>query len=451
MRPLPARPAPIRRSFPTQGACRLLTGLLLAVAMGLPLPAQSQAATGAQAPAQGGAVQGGAAQGGGTQAGAQTGKAPAPGGKPARGPVDVGVMQLGSEVVPLSVTLPGRAVAHAATAIRPRVGGILTEILYTPGTRVEAGAPLFRIDPLTYEAALVTAEAALARAEAKLPVAEAAQSRAKKLEGAASTTVVLDAARAAALAARADVEEAQAQVRLAKAQLSWTTVTAPISGIIGVEAVSVGDLVTANQSEALAQLVQIDPIYVDVTEPSVNSLRLAERIAKGEVRASEAAHLRLTLEDGTPYEPLGELVAPGPTVSATTATRSLRFRFPNPDGRILPGMFLRGDLEQGRIEAILVPQRATTRGPDGSLNAWVAVEGKAKGVKLIASGTYGNAWVVTAGVAAGDTLLVDGTTNLREGAEVRPVPVTIDALGVVRTAQPNAGSPKAADSPKPGN
>ncbi len=434
-------PAPSKRPrvlVPRSSAAPGIVALLLALATALPYPAQGQAAAGAQATSRPAA-----------------GSDPASGGSgaKARGPVEVGVVSLKREVVPLSVTLPGRAVAHAATAIRPRVGGIITDILYTPGTRVQAGAPLFRIDPLTYDAALVSARAALSRARAQLPVAEAALSRAEKLEGAATTTATLDAARAAALSARADVDEAEAQVRLAEAQLSWTRVTAPISGIIGVAAVSVGDLVTANQSEALAELVQIDPIYVDVTEPSVNGLRLAERIARGEIEASQTVQLRLTLEDGTPYEPLGELVAPGPTVSATTATRSLRFRFPNPDGRILPGMFLRGDLEQGRIEAILVPQRATTRAPDGSLNAWVAEGGKARARKLEASGTHGNTWVVVAGVREGETLLVDGTTNLREGAEVKPVPVTIDALGVVRTtAQPEApADTRPADAPRPGN
>lgn len=426
MRPFPALTARSTIRARQSSAGRAIV-LLLASSVALPGPAWAQAAAGAQSTA--------------TQSGA-TGGGAGPGVMPARGPAEVGVMTLQTGVVPVSVTLPGRAVAHAATAIRPRVGGIITEILYTPGTQVTAGAPLFRIDPLTYEAALVSARAALARSEAQLPVAEAALSRAQKLEGAASTTATLDAARAAALAARADVDEARAQLNLAEAQLSWTEVKAPIPGIIGVAAVSVGDLVTASQSDALAELVQIDPIYVDVTEPSVNGLRLAERIAKGELRATDAARLRLTLEDGTPYAPPGELIAPAPTVSATTATRSLRFRFPNPDGRILPGMFLRGDLEQGMIDAILVPQRATSRAPDGSLNAWVAEGGKARARKLVAAGTHGNSWVVTAGVTAGETLLVDGTTNLREGDEVKPLPVTIDALGVVRNvdqaAQPRA-------------
>lgn len=436
MPPFAARTA---RRLPRPRRGGVLMALLLGLCVALPDPVQAQAAAGAQATSQPG-----------RQAQPDAGGKPAPGapgGKSPRGPAEVGVMQLQKELVPLSVTLPGRAVAHAATSIRPRVGGIITEILYTPGTRVQAGAPLFSIDPLTYDAALVSARAALSRARAQLPVAEAALSRAQKLEGAATTTATLDAARAAALSARADVEEAEAQVRLAEAQVSWTRVTAPISGIIGVAAVSVGDLVTANQSEALAELVQIDPIYVDVTEPSVNGLRLAERIARGEVEAADAARLRLTLEDGTPYAPLGELVAPGPTVSATTATRLLRFRFPNPESRILPGMFLRGDLEQGRIEAILVPQRATTRGADGSLNAWVAEDGKAHARKLTASGNHGNAWVVEAGVSEGETLLVDGTTNLREGAEVKPVPVTIDELGVVRTIETPANDEAPAATP----
>ena len=421
--------------------------MLLALSVALPAPALAQSASGAQAPAPSKGQPAGTGGGAGGGAGGGMGDG-AHGSGTTRGPAEVGVMQVQSQTVPLSVTLPGRAVAHATTAIRPRVGGIITEILYVPGTQVQAGTPLFRIDPLAYEAAQISARAELARAEARLPVAEAALLRAEKLEGATTTVAALDTARAAALAARADVEEARAQLRLADAQLSWTEVTAPISGIIGVATVSVGDLVTANQAGAMAELVQIDPIYVDVTEPSVDRLRMAARIASGEVRAPATPRLRLMLEDGTEYDPAGELVAPGPTVSVTTATRSLRFRFPNPEGRILPGMFLRGDLEQGDLTAILVPQRATSRSPDGSLNAWVAEDGKARARKLTALGTHGNAWVVTGGVAAGETLLVDGTTNLHEGDGLTQVPVTIDALGVVRAA----GQPvRPADTAKPGN
>lgn len=356
------------------------------------------------------------------------------GGGGPRGPVEVGVMVLETATVPVSTTLPGRAVSANAALIRPRVGGIITQILFTPGARVEVGAPLFQLDPLQYQAALATAEARLARARAALPVAETAYDRAKALAATEATSrSALQSAEAEALKARADVAEAEADLRLAQAELSWTTITAPVSGVIGVPLAAVGDVVTANQAAALAELVQLDPIYVDVTEPSVSAMRMAERVARGEV-TPRAPELRLMLENGRPHDAPGRLVSPTATVSPTTGTRLLRFTVPNPDGTILPGMFLRGDLALGETRAILVPQRATERAPDGSLTAFFVEEGRARKRVLVELGTHDNAWIVQTGAGPGDVLVVDGLNTLRDGAEVTTVPVAIDPLGVVRGA-----------------
>lgn len=352
------------------------------------------------------------------------------------GPVTVGVMVLETATVPVSTTLPGRAVSANAALIRPRVGGIITQILFTPGARVEAGAPLVQLDPLQYEAALVTAQARLARARAALPVAETAFDRARALAATAATSQsALQSAEAEALKARADVAEAEADLHLAQAQLSWTTITAPVAGVIGVPLAAVGDVVTANQAAALAEVVQLDPIHVDVTEPVVSAMRLAEQVARGEV-TRRAPELWLTLENGQPHDTPGQLISPTATVSPTTGTRMLRFSVANPDGTILPGMFLRGDLALGDTSAVLVPQRATERAPDGSLTAYFVEEGRARKRVLVEAGTHDNAWILRSGAVPGDVLVVDGLNTLRDGAEVTTVPVAIDALGVVRDTAP---------------
>ncbi|MCL7464068.1 efflux RND transporter periplasmic adaptor subunit [Phaeovulum sp. NW3] len=412
---MPIRLAQATRRLARAAATATLFGAALAGAFALPAPAQQS-----QRPGQGQ----GQGQGQGTPR-----------------PTEVGVMVLQEAVVPVSTTLPGRAVSPNATVIRPRVGGAITEILFTPGTRVEPGTPLFRIDPVQHEAALASARAALERARAALPVAETAFDRARTLAAtAAASRSALDNAEAEALKARADVAKAEADLRLAEAQLSWTTITAPVGGVIGVPLAAVGDVVTANQAAALADLVQIDPIYVDVTEPTVARLRLEASIAAGEI-TPRAPDLRLTLETGAPYDHAGTLVSPGPTVSTTTATRVLRFSVPNPDARILPGMFLRGDLSLGETRTVLVPQRATERAPDGSLTAFLVEDGVARKRVLVEAGTHDNAWIIRAGASAGDVVVIDGLARLRDGAPVTTVPVAIDASGVVRDLPPDADQP----------
>lgn len=372
---------------------------------------------------------------------------------PSDGPRPVGVVTVESQSVPLVSTLPGRAVATDSVAIRPRVDGIVTEVLYSPGQPISAGAPMFRIDPATYAAEVEQARANLASARAAVPQAEAAFERIRQLQGSAASRSSLEEAQAAMEQARAAQQAAEAALTLAETRLSWTTITSPLDGLTSVAAVSPGDLVTSGQSDALATVTQLDPIDVDMYEPSARLQRMRERVESGEIQRSETLNAQLTLENGMSYAARGEMVAPGYTVSTSTGAIDFRFRFENKERRILPGMFVRGRIEIGRIDAVLVPQMAATRGRDGTLTAWVAQDGKATRRVLTEEGVHENAWIVTAGLKTGEVLIVNGSDSLAEGAEVSPVPVEIDGNGVVRdlsaigTATGTAATTAPADQP----
>lgn len=360
---------------------------------------------------------------------------------PAQGARAVGTIVLQSESVPLISTIPGRAVARDAVSIRPRVDGFVTDILYSPGQPIKAGAPMFQIDRTTYQASVEQARANLASARAAVPQAQAAYDRTRRLQGSAATQSSLEEALATLEQAQAAEMAAEAALRTAEAQLSWTTITSPLDGLPSVSAVSVGDLVTAGQSDALATVTQLDPIDVDMFEPSARLQRIRDRIEAGTIQRADSINAQLTLENGRTYAAKGELVAPGFEVSTSTGAIDFRFRFENPESRILPGMFVRGSIEIGRIQAILVPQMAATRGRDGTLSAWVAEDGKAVRRTLTEEGVHENAWIVTGGLNPGERLIVNGTTGLAQGAEIAPTPVEIDENGVVRDLPPDGTDP----------
>ncbi|WP_265500999.1 efflux RND transporter periplasmic adaptor subunit [Paracoccus beibuensis] len=361
--------------------------------------------------------------------------AQAPEGMP---PKQVGVVEVALQDVPRIVTLPGRAVAANSTDIRPRVGGIVTDILYQPGKPIDAGTPMFKIDDTTYQANLASAEAQVASAEAQVTQAESAYSRTEQLLGSGTTQAQVETARATLDQARAAVQSAAAALTLARAELGWTTVTSPIAGIATVSETSVGDLVTAGQADAMATVIQLDPIEVDMYEPAARFLSLLDDIGAGNLRLNDELNAKLTLEDGQTYQAVGELVAPGVTVSTSTGSIDTRFRFDNPNNLLLPGMFLRGQVELGVTPAFLVSQSAAVRDKIGNLSAWVVEDGKVSQRRLTEDGTYQNQWIVTDGIEEGDMLVVDGLAGLAEGAEVVTVPVTFDENGVVRDIAPPA-------------
>ncbi len=350
------------------------------------------------------------------------------------GMTEVGVMVLSETEVPFTTTLPGRAVAKEQTEIRPRVEGVIEEIAYTAGQRVEAGDLLFRLDAETYEAAYASAEAARDSAEATLITAQAAYDRYTKLEGVGASTSDLESARATLAQAKASVKSAEADLKQAQLDLDRVEIRSPIAGIPDVPEFSVGSLVTANQSDALTTVTRLDPIYVDVSESSARLMRIREQVDAGTLTPGKQLDVTLTLENGEVYDGKGTLISPGVTVSTTTGSIDLRFEFDNPDRLILPGQFLRVDVTLGTSKAILVPQRATTRQSDGTLTAFVAEDGTAHQVTLSYSETANNAWIVTDGVSVGDEIILDGLTNLTDGATITTVPVTINDAGVVEDA-----------------
>ncbi|MBU2958186.1 efflux RND transporter periplasmic adaptor subunit [Paracoccus sp. 1_MG-2023] len=354
-------------------------------------------------------------------------------------PKTVGVMQVEEQDVPRIFTLPGRAVAANAAEIRPRVSGIVTEVLYEPGQEIAKGTPMFRIDATTYEAGVAAAQADLAAAQATLTEAESSLSRNRALLGSGATQAAVDSAQATRDQAQAQVDAAEAALVQAQAELDWTTVTSPLDGIASVADTSIGDLVTANQADAMATVTQLDPVEVDMYEPSSRFLTVLDDISDGSLRLNEELRATLTLENGRTYQAVGELIAPGVTVSTSTGSIDTRFRFDNPEKLILPGMFLRGQVDLGVTTAILVPQTAATRDKIGQLSAWVIKDGKATRRDLTTEGSYQNQWIVIDGLEDGETLVVEGASGLSEGAEVQTAPVVIDENGVIRDApQPEA-------------
>ena len=365
-----------------------------------------------------------------------------PGGPGGRsGPSEVGVMPVTRADVPVTVELPGRATAFQLAAVRPKVGGEITEIPYEAGTLVEAGTVLFRLEDETLAVELTAREVAVASAQAALEGAQATVDRYRKLSGSGVTQADLESAVVLLAAARAALGSAELQRDLAELALRRTEIRSPIRGIAAVTPFSVGDTVSEGQSDALTEVAQVDPIYVDVSESRARILRHQRSIADGSMERFDSGGVaQLTLETGETYAQPGRILAPGTQVSATTGTIPIRLQFPNPERQILPGQFVRVTLTIGRINAFLVPQRATSRAASGDLTAFVARDGKAVEVRLSEVGTHENAWIVTEGLEDGDRLILDGLSNLRDGAEITTVPVEIDESGVVRDAEDAAAA-----------
>ncbi|MFY1713060.1 efflux RND transporter periplasmic adaptor subunit [Tritonibacter mobilis] len=358
---------------------------------------------------------------------------PMPGGD--RGPIPAGVITLSEAQVPFSVTLPGRAIAYEEVNIRPRVDGTISEIPYEAGRKVEKGDVLFRIEGDTFEVDVAAAEAEVARAEAAVTAAEATLSRYERLQGTGVTIEDVENARVTVLQNKAELSSANAKLKLARLNLERTEIRSPITGIVAVSEVSVGAVVTANQADALTTVTRLDPIYIDVEESSKRLAEVRALMEGGTLQRGEGLDLTLTLENGVQYDQKGTLESPGTRVSTTTGSFEFRIRFDNPERHILPGQFLRVEIELGTTRAVMVPQGATSRAADGTLTAFVAVDGKAEQRELTEHGSYQNAWIVTEGITPGEALIVDGLMAMRDGADIQPVSVEISENGVVTDAK----------------
>ncbi|EPR38725.1 efflux transporter, RND family, MFP subunit [Desulfovibrio sp. X2] len=345
---------------------------------------------------------------------------------------EVGVVTLAKEPVTLTTTLPGRTAAHLIAEVRPQVGGILEKRLFTEGGDVKAGQVLYRIDPAPYQAAYDQAKANLAQAEANLvPLKLKAERYADLIRDNAVSRQDYEDAEAAAKQAEALIQADKAVLDTAAINLGYTKITAPISGHIGRSSVTEGALLTADQATALATVRQLDPIYVDVTQSSVDMLRLKRDMASGRLKSAgkDQAEVRLLLEDGTSYAHTGKLQFSEVAVDQSTGAVTLRAIFPNPDHLLLPGMYVRAVLEEGVDEsAILAPQQGVTHDTKGRATALVVTADDTVEQRILTvDRAMGDKWLVTSGLAAGDRLVVDGLQRVRPGIKVRPVPATLPA------------------------
>ncbi|HNE00461.1 MAG TPA: efflux RND transporter periplasmic adaptor subunit [Plasticicumulans sp.] len=345
-------------------------------------------------------------------------------------PVEVGVVEIRPEPLTLTTELPGRTRAHLVAEVRPQVGGIIEQRLFREGAEVGAGDLLYRIDPASFQAAYDSAKAALAKAQADIRSVQLKAERYKDLVRIkAVSDQDYDDARAALAQAQAEVEAQKAALETARINLDYTQVRAPIAGRIGRSSVTPGALVTADQTTALATIQQLDPVYVDVQRSSTEWLELQQALKSGRLShpgADGSVAVRLKLEDGSDYPQTGRLLFSEVTVDAGTGAITLRAEFPNPDQRLLPGMYVRAVLEEGIAQqALLVPQRAVSRDARGKASALVVnADGKAERRDLVTERAVGDRWLVTTGIAAGERVIVDNLQKVKAGALVKPLPWT---------------------------
>jgi membrane fusion protein (multidrug efflux system) len=373
--------------------------------------------------------------------------------------------------VTLTTELPGRTSAYLVAEIRPQVSGLLRKRLFTEGAEVKAGQLLYEIDPAPFQAAYASAQAnvlaaeraadrargaweasiaGLKRHEATLTLARTNSQRIGNLhqrnaisamenDQAVANVDVADATlrvaeaqinsdKDAVAAAEAAIQQATAALETARINLDYTKINAPITGRIGRSAVTEGAIVTAYQPVALSTIQQLDPIFVDVPQSTVELNRLKRSLANGRLKENGTDRVKIVLEDGTAYPAEGDLKFRDVTVDPTTGSVTLRIVVPNPDATLLPGMFVRAIIDEGIQErAILAPQQAVSRDPKG--NPYVLIvnaEGKVEQRSLATDRALGNQWLVASGLAAGDCVIIEGLQKVRAGATVKVVEPSAD-------------------------
>ena len=342
-----------------------------------------------------------------------------------RGPPEVGFRVMHSTTVALTTELPGRISAFQTAEVRPQITGLIQRRLFAEGSYVRAGQPLYQIDSSIYRATAAQAEANLASARANEAAAAARADRYRPLaaEQAIAQQDYTDAL-AAAKAARASINQTTAALSAARTHLRFTTVPAPISGRIGRSLLTEGALATSNQTGPLAVISVLDPVYVDLQQSAGDLLRLRKLLAAGNGAAPLSAEVRLKLDDGSDYGMAGRVEFSEVTSDPATGTVNLRARFANPQGLLLPGMFVRATIAQAsQTGAFLVPQVALTRDPKGVAQVFVVgPDNKAIRKPVTAEHTQGDAWVVTEGLKDGDRVITQGIGKLKPGQPVNPVP-----------------------------
>jgi membrane fusion protein (multidrug efflux system) len=357
-----------------------------------------------------------------------------------RGPITVGFVVVQPTSVPLQTTLGGRTVAFETSEVRPQVNGLIRARQFGEGTFVRKGQPLYQIDPSLYRAAVNQASANVASARAQAEAARTLAARYKPLvEQQAISKQDYTNAVAQARQADAAVAQTSAALRTAQINLHYTSIPAPISGRIGRSLATVGALVTANQTDPLAVITRVDPIYVDMQQSAADLLALRRALSSGGAMPG-STQVRLKLDDGSDYAYTGTVQFAEMITNESTGTVTLRAQFPNPQGTLLPGMFVQSIFTQAvDPNVFLVPQPAVQRDIGGE--AYVYVVGprnKAERRAVNATRTYGAYWVVKSGLKPGDKVITQGTGNLRAGAPIKPVPQTAPQKLV--PGKPGAGS-----------
>ncbi|MBR8129270.1 efflux RND transporter periplasmic adaptor subunit [Burkholderia ambifaria] len=368
---------------------------------------------------------------------------------------EVGVVTVQPQAVPVFTELPGRTSAFLVAQVRARVDGIVLRREFTEGGDVKAGQRLYKIDPAPYIAQLNSAKATLAKAQANLVTQNALVARYKVLVAAnAVSKQEYDNAVATQGQAAADVAAGKAAVDTAQINLGYTDVVSPITGRVGISQVTPGAYVQASQATLMSTVQQLDPVYVDLTQSSLEGLKLRQDVQSGRLKTSGpgAAKVSLILEDGKTYSDAGKLQFSDVTVDQTTGSVTIRAVFPNPGRVLLPGMFVRARIEEGVNEnAYLVPQIGVTHDAKGQAVALVVnASNKVETRPLKTTGMQGQNWIVEGGLQAGDRVIVQGVEKVRPGATVKSVaaqlPAADGASGAAVSAAPAAAASGAAAS-----
>ncbi len=337
------------------------------------------------------------------------------------GPGQVTVVTLKPETVTLTRELAGRANGYQVAEVRPQVSGIVAKRLFTEGSVVKAGDPLYQLDDAAYRAQANSARAQLARAEASANAARLAARRSSELVKSRVISVQDDEnAQAAWKQAEADVLAARASLDAANVTLGYARITAPISGQIGKSSVTQGALVSAGQAEPLATINQLDPIYIDVTQSSAELLQLRRELAAGRLQDNQTLPVSILMEDGSTFEHKGTLEFSEVSVDPTTGSFGLRVKVDNPDGLLMPGMYVRAVIGGGvRSDAVLVPMQGIARDPKGDTTAMVVGKDNKVEVRPVkVSRTVGDKWLVEDGLKAGDKVIVEGLQKIGPGMPV---------------------------------
>jgi membrane fusion protein (multidrug efflux system) len=357
------------------------------------------------------------------------------------GPIKVGYVVIQQGSAPLEQQLPGRVSAYQISQVRPQVNGVVLRRLFQEGSFVRQGQTLYQIDPSVYNAQAAQAAANLQSARAQ---AEAARTLAQRYAPLVKQQAISkqDYTNAVAQARQADASVAQNSAALRSAQINqrFTRVPAPISGRVGVSAVTEGALVTANQPDPMTTITRLDPVYVDIQESAADLLTLRRALGQGGV-VPTSAQVRLKLPDGSDYGFTGTVEFSEVVVDQTTGTVTLRARFPNAESLLLPGMFVTAQFAQAvDTSASLVPQQAISRDPQGNATLFVVGPGnRAVQRSVVTSRTMGPYWVVTEGLAPGEKVITQGLANLKDGAPIKPVP----ASAPEKVKAPSPEAPKA--------